>query len=90
MKPCVCVCVRARARARETVGEKENSRVLFKIFPEGKRIIHINYIPTAHKSTQIENKMFYKDVLTNKKERYKQTFKKTCIRTTHKFMFLRR
>jgi hypothetical protein len=48
------------------VGEKEKSRDKFTIFPEGKRIIHINYIPTAHKSKQIENKMIHKDVFTKK------------------------
>jgi len=48
------------------VGEKEKSRGLFTIFPEWRRIIHINYIPTAQKSTQIENKMIHKDMFTNK------------------------
>jgi len=60
------VCVRVGARASVTVSEKEKSRGLFTVFPEGKRIIHINYIPTAHISTQIENKIIHKDVFTNK------------------------
>jgi hypothetical protein len=63
----VCVCfVCVRERERTTVGEKEKSRGLFTISPERKRIIHINPIPTAHKSTQIENKMIHKYVFINK------------------------